>query len=148
MPISLAIISNIETAIESDRLMHMVTNEQKTVILDAVNAASKRWKSAFNSGDAAGCASQYEHNAVMHARPFGTFTGTVEIQGFWQKLIDDGFSDVAYLDPQVEVIDETSAILTSGWTMNKAGGVIHKELWVLQSDGTAKLREDDFEAKG
>ena len=30
--------------------------------------------------------------------------------------------------------------------MNKAQGVIHKELWVLQSDGTAKLREDDFEA--
>jgi len=32
--------------------------------------------------------------------------------------------------------------------MNKAGGVIHKELWVLQEDGNAKLREDDFEAMG
>ncbi|ESA32587.1 hypothetical protein N836_25055 [Leptolyngbya sp. Heron Island J] len=32
--------------------------------------------------------------------------------------------------------------------MNKAHGVIHKELWVLQVDGTAKLREDIFEAQG
>ncbi len=32
--------------------------------------------------------------------------------------------------------------------MNKASGVIHKELWVLQPDGTAKLREDYFEATG
>ena len=84
----------------------------------------------------------------MHARPFGSFTGTAEIQGFWQKLIEDGFSDVEYIDPRIEVVDQASAILVSGWKMNKASGVIHKELWVLQEDGTAKLREDDFEAKG
>ena len=83
----------------------------------------------------------------MHARPFGTFTGTAEIQSFWQQLIDDGFSKVEYIDPKVEVVDETSAILTSAWKMNKAEGVIHKELWVLQENGIAKLREDDFEAK-
>lgn len=82
----------------------------------------------------------------MHARPFGTFTGTTEIQAFWQKLIADGFSDVEYLDPTIEVMDATSAVLTAGWKMNNAQGVIHKELWVLQADGTAKLREDDFEA--
>ena len=70
----------------------------------------------------------------------------LKFRGFWQKLIDDGFSDVDYIAPQIEVIDEKSAILTSGWKMNKAGGVIHKELWVLQEDGSAKLREDDFEA--
>ena len=126
----------------------MTTIEQKATVLDAVNKASAQWKSAFNSSDAASCAAQYENNAIMQARPFGTFTGTVQIQGFWQKLIDEGFSDVDYIQPKIEVVDETSAILTSGWKMNKAGGVIHKELWVLQADGTAKLREDDFEAKG
>ena len=31
--------------------------------------------------------------------------------------------------------------------MGKAKGVIHKELWVIQNDGIAKLREDDFEAE-
>ena len=126
----------------------MTTAEQKAAVLSAVKQASVQWQSAFNSSDAAGCAAQYEKNAVMHARPFGTFTGASEIQSFWQKLINDGFSDVEYVDPHVEVVDEASAILTSGWTMNKASGVIHKELWVMQTDGTAKLREDDFEAKG
>ena len=63
----------------------MITNTQKDTLLDAVNKASSLWKSAFNSGDAAGCAEQYERNAVMYARPFGTFTGIEEIQSFWQK---------------------------------------------------------------
>ncbi len=116
-------------------------------VLNAVRKASAQWKSAFNSGDAKGCAEQYENNAVMHARPFGTFTGVVEIQSFWQQLIEDGFSDVEYINLKIEVINETSALLTSEWKMNKAKGVIHKELWVLQEDGSAKLREDDFEAK-
>jgi hypothetical protein len=30
--------------------------------------------------------------------------------------------------------------------MNKAAGTITKELWVLQNDGRALLREDFFEA--
>ncbi len=129
-------------------MMNRTSDEQKSVVLKAIDKASAQWKSAFNSGDADGCATQYEKTAVMHARPFGIFTGTSEIQEFWQKLIDDGFADVEYLDPQIEVIDEKSALLTSGWKMNKARGVIHKELWVIQEDGTAKLREDDFEATG
>ena len=82
----------------------MVSNEQKAIVLEAVHKASEQWKTAFNSGDAAGCAGQYEKNAVMQAKPFGTFTGIAAIQAFWQKLIDDGFSDVAYLEPQIKVI--------------------------------------------
>ncbi|MBT5709241.1 MAG: nuclear transport factor 2 family protein [Verrucomicrobia bacterium] len=115
-------------------------------VIAAVKRASMRWKNSFNSGDAAGCAAQYEQEAVMHARPFGTFTGTEEICGFWQKLIEDGFKDVDYIEPQIENTDNKSATLTSKWKMNKASGVIHKELWVIQEDGEAKLREDDFEA--
>ena len=126
----------------------MMTEESKSTVLDAVNTASTKWKYAFNSGDAVGCAAQYEEAAVMNAKPFGTFTGTAEIQAFWQKLIDDGFSDVDYIEPKIEVNGATSAVLTSGWKMNNAAGVITKELWVLQPDGTAKLREDDFEVQG
>ncbi len=117
-------------------------------VLSAVKAASKKWQTSFNNGDAAGCAAQYEENAIMHARPFGTFTGTAEIQAFWEKLIGDGFADVQYINPEIEVLDDSSAILKSGWSMNNAKGVIHKELWVIQPDGSAKLREDDFEAQG
>ncbi len=126
----------------------MITEEQKNTVLDLVRDSSTKWKEAFNSGNAAGCAAQYEEDAVMNAKPFGTFTGTSEIKAFWQKLIDDGFSDVDYINPVVEVVDEMRAVLKSGWKMNKAAGVIHKELWVIQSDGTAKLREDDFEVQG
>lgn len=125
-----------------------MNEKQKAVVLDAIKKASEIWKSAFNRGDSVACSEQYEKTAVMHARPFGTFTGTDEIQSFWQKLIDDGFSDVEYVDAKIEVIDESSALLTSGWKMNKASGVIHKELWALQEDGSAKLREDDFEVTG
>ena len=125
---------------------NMLTEKQKATVLEAVTTGSAAWRSAFNSGDAAGCTAQYEENAVMHARPFGTFTGRSEIRSFWQKLIDDGFSDVEYIEPQIEILNQTSAVLSASWTMNRAQGVIHKELWVLQEDGTAKLREDDFEA--
>ena len=126
----------------------MTSNDEKDTVLNAVEIANTVWKSAFNTGDAAGCANQYEENATMRAEPFGTFTGTKEIQAFWQNLIDEGYSDVSYAEPRIEVIDSSSAVLRSGWKMNKASGVIHKELWVLQADGTAKLREDYFEAKG
>jgi len=115
-------------------------------VIAAVKRASERWKNSFNSGDAAGCAAQYEQEAVMHAQPFGTFTGTEAIRGFWQKLIEDGFKDVDYIEPRIEKINDKSARLTAKWKMNNASGVIHKELWVIQDDGEAKLREDDFEA--
>ncbi|SMN15275.1 Isochorismatase [uncultured Candidatus Thioglobus sp.] len=124
-----------------------MNKNDNTVILEAINIASTKWKNAFNSGDATGCAAQYEEKAIMNAKPFGAYTGAVEIQAFWQKLIDGGFSDIDYINPEIKVIDENSAILTSNWKMNKAHGMITKELWVLQSDGTAKLREDDFEAQ-
>lgn len=107
-----------------------MTSEQDTHLIKAVKQASSEWKAAFNSGNAKGCANQYEADAIMHARPFGTFTGHSEIESFWQKLIDDGFNSVEYINPKFETIDEQSALLTSGWKMNKASGVIHKELWI------------------
>ena len=124
----------------------MLSDEQKEVVLNAVKKASGEWISAFNSGDVEGCVAQYEENAVMNVNPFGQFTGTEQIRAFWQKLIDEGFSDVEYIDPKIEVVNEIRAELKAGWKMNKAHGVIHRDLWVLQEDGSAKLREDNFEA--
>ncbi|WP_421782074.1 YybH family protein [Kiloniella litopenaei] len=121
-----------------------MTTDLKTAVINA----SEKWKAAFNSGDAAGCAACYEADAVMVATPFGTYSGHSEIQSFWQNLIDNGFTDVDYLDPDITVLDDTSVLLTSGWKMNKAHGVITRELWVLQDDGTMALREDHFEAQG
>lgn len=108
--------------------------------------ASTKWKNYFNQGDAKGCASMYEEHAEMVAMPFGTFKGREEIQAFWQNLIDQGFADVAYVEPQIDTLDDASTLLKSGWTMNNAKGVITRELWILQQDGTMRLREDHFEA--
>ena len=47
----------------------MLSNEQKEVVLSALNTASEKWKAAFNHGDAKGCGSQYESDAVMVAKP-------------------------------------------------------------------------------
>lgn len=126
----------------------MVTETEKATVIAAVQQGSHRWQTAFNQGDAATCAAAYEPTAVMQARPMGTFTGTAEIQAFWQQLMTDGFTHVEYLEPKIQVLDATSAVLSSPWRMNKASGLIHRELWVLQPDGTAKLREDDFEVTG
>jgi len=72
----------------------MTPNNKKEQLLKAINKASSRWKSAFNSGDAFSCAKQYESSAIMYAKPLGTYKGTEEIQNLWQKLIDDGYSTV------------------------------------------------------
>lgn len=125
-----------------------MTQSDATTVRAAVEAGSQRWKVAFNGGDAAGCAAAYEPDAVMNAKPLGSFTGRADIEAFWTKLIADGYCDVEYIDPQIEILDDRSAILSAGWRMNKAHGVITKELWVIQPDGTALLREDDFEVQG
>ncbi|MEN8695320.1 MAG: nuclear transport factor 2 family protein [Akkermansiaceae bacterium] len=115
-------------------------------LITAAEEANMRWKEAFNAGDAKRCAFLYEKSATMRAEPFGIFKGRDAIQAFWQTLIDQGFSDVEYMEPKIEVQDASTAILTTDWTMNKAYGQIHREVWALQEDGTAKFREDVFEA--
>ncbi|MDE0764091.1 MAG: MBL fold metallo-hydrolase [Porticoccaceae bacterium] len=125
-----------------------IAGEVQAKVKKAVWAASARWIKGFNAGDAQRCADAYEAHAEMIATPFGRFVGRAAIKAFWQNLIDQGFSDVTYIEPKIEVISARAAIITSGWSMNKAQGIITKELWVLQEDGTAKLRIDLFEAFG
>lgn len=105
-----------------------------------------RWREAFNAGDAQRCALIYERCATVRAEPFGIFKGRNAIQAFWQTLIDHGFSNVEYMEPKIEVQDAGTAILTADWTMNKAYGQIHREVWARQEDGTVKLREGVIEA--
>ncbi|WP_038227005.1 YybH family protein [Vibrio sp. ER1A] len=106
------------------------------------------WQVAFNNQDAAGCAAQYAEDAVMVAKPFGTFEGREAIQAFWQNIMDQGFKDVNYTNTKWEKAGETSYILTSDWTMNNAFGVVHKELWEIQTDGASRLTYDEFEVLG
>lgn len=124
------------------------TYSTKRELEHLVRHASYNWKEYFNSGNAKGCATLYHDNAVMHARPFGSFTGLLEIENFWQKLINDGYSSVTYHNLMLSIKSDNQVILTADWTMNKAKGIIHKELWTLDSEGILKLLEDDFEVTG
>lgn len=119
-----------------------------TQIPESFKNGINQWKKAFNQQDAAGCAGQYKENAVMHARPFGTFRGTKEIHAFWQQIIDSGYREVEYQDTSWEQKDGNCFILRSAWTMNKAFGVVHEEHWERQPDGSVKLTYDDFEVLG
>lgn len=117
-------------------------------VLEACQAGIEAWKQAFNRQDSQACAAQYAIDTTMVAKPFGTFEGREQIQAFWQNIIEQGFADVAYTDTVWEQRDEKSYVLTSKWTMNKAFGVVHKEVWTVQDDGKARLTYDEFEVQG
>ncbi len=124
-----------------------MNNIQSNDLLTAVQKGSRNWQNAFNAGNAEGCANCYEKDAELRAKPIGEFKGRAQIRMFWSNLIRDGFNSVEYIDPQIMVVTEDSAILSANWRMNKAHGVIVKELWVLQPNGAALLREDEFEVQ-
>ncbi|QFT33124.1 SnoaL-like domain protein [Labrenzia sp. THAF82] len=113
----------------------------------AVAKASRAWRDAFNAGDATAAAALYEEDAIMVAKPFGTFKGRDAIEAFWTKLIEDGFDDVVYFNTSTTIVDKslTSARVAADWKMNNAQGIITNEHWVLQPDGSVLLREDHFE---
>jgi ketosteroid isomerase-like protein len=117
-------------------------------LLAKCQAGISTWQLAFNRQDAAGCAARYTVDSVMDARPFGTFTGRQEIQAFWQGIMDKGFADVEYTNINWEAAEDQGYILSSSWTMNKAFGVVHREHWVIEEDGEARLLSDDFEVQG
>ena len=121
---------------------------ESNALVDAVLAASERWRSAFNRGDAKAAAAQYEEDAWMHASPLANVRGRDAIEQFWQQLVEQGFAEVEYVEPSLTLLSATSARLGSGWRMNNAQGVITNELWVIQDDGSALLREDEFEVQG
>ena len=116
--------------------------------LERAQAGISEWQIAFNNQDAAGCAAQYTEDCIMVAKPFGIFEGREAIQGFWQNIMDQGFNSVDYTNTKWEKDSENGYILTSDWTMNKAFGVVHKELWEVQEDGKSRLTYDEFEVLG
>ncbi|MBF4245218.1 isochorismatase [Vibrio anguillarum] len=117
-------------------------------VLAACQQGIEAWQSAFNQQDAKGCADQYISTSTMHARPFGVFEGKSAIEAFWQDIMDEGFKEVSYTNVYWEPAGQNGYILTAEWQMNKAFGVIHKEHWVVESDGKARLASDDFEVLG
>ncbi|AOT06916.1 YybH family protein [Pseudoalteromonas luteoviolacea] len=119
-----------------------------TAQLDLCKAGIAAWQHAFNRQDAQACAQQYTEQATMKALPFGEFTGRDQIAEFWQDIMNQGFNDVDYTEVDWQSSPDGGYILTSNWTMNKAYGVVHKEHWIIEQDGQARLIYDEFEVLG
>lgn len=122
-------------------------SKSSKVLQDAVAAALKSWMDGFNAKNGQQCANVYLQNAEMIARPFGPMrVGKDAIKEFWDGLISTGFETVSYQDIVVTPVTKDLAVLQANWTMNKAKGIIHQEVWQLQADGNARLLLDHFEA--
>lgn len=112
----------------------------KKEVLDA----SKNWISNFNKGNTIEIANAYTEDAIMAAKPFGTFEGKKAIGEFWTPFIKSGATDLKYTNTKVEVINDKKAIISSHWSMNVGKGIITNETWV-KIDGIWKLKNDHFE---
>ena len=110
-----------------------------------VLAVSQQWIANFNKGDIDACVAGYLPDAIMEAKPMGTFKGTQAIDGFWRPFMSSGAKGLVYQDIQLEVIDESTAHLSANWQMNVGQGVITLEKWVKQSNGQWLLAHDAFE---
>lgn len=120
-------------------------DENFTVARNEVLRASQEWITNFNMGNVDACVAGYLPNAVIDAKPMGTFTGTKEIDDFWRPFITSGATDLQYQEVSLEIIDETTAHLSAKWHMNVGRGVISLEKWVKQSNGQWLLAHDAFE---
>ncbi len=116
-----------------------------TTLRDQVSTASQQWIASFNRGDVTACVASYLPNAVMEAKPMGTFTGTQEIEGFWRPFMTSGATDLEYRDVNMEIINATTVHLSANWRMNVGHGIITLEKWVKQTNGQWLLAYDAFE---
>lgn len=108
---------------------------------------SRQWIQDFNNKNVRGCVDAYTANAVVNARPMGTFNGIAEIEGFWRPFIETGASDLEYNNIVVAVENDNTVLLKADWSMNIGKGVIIQERWVKQADGKWLLEHDDFEVQ-
>jgi pimeloyl-ACP methyl ester carboxylesterase len=108
--------------------------------------ASQNWIANFNKGDTITVSEAYTKNALMVAKPFGTFKGRKAIEAFWTPFIKSGATDLKYTNTKIKVVTKNRAILSSDWKMNVGKGVITNETWIKKG-GIWKLSEDYFEVK-
>jgi ketosteroid isomerase-like protein len=116
-----------------------------TTLRNEVLTASHQWIANFNNGKVDACVAAYLPNAIMEAKPLGTFTGTQEIEAFWHPFITSEATSLEYQEVSLEIINETTVHLSAKWRMNVGHGVITLEKWVKQPNGQWLLGHDAFE---
>lgn len=119
--------------------------ERQSTIREAVLTASQQWIASFNRGDADACVGAYTPDAVIQAKPLGIFRGRSTIEDFWRPFMASGAKDLVYHNINVEVVDESTVLLSAEWSMNVGRGIITKEKWSKQQDEVWRLEEDHFE---
>lgn len=122
-----------------------MTNTSHELVQSEVLTASQNWINSFNQGKTDKCVATYTTHAVMQAKPMGTFVGRDAISEFWTPFIASGATDLEYHDVNIKILDESTALLSANWSMNVGRGIITKEKWVKQGNGSWLLEEDDFE---
>ena len=122
-----------------------MTSQTIHQIREDVLARSRNWIHDFNLGKSDACIAAYTPDAVMRAKPMGTFIGTEAIAQFWKPFMASGAKELTYADVNIEIVDESTALLSATWSMNVGRGVITKEKWIKQENGDWLLAEDNFE---
>lgn len=106
---------------------------------------SRKWIQDFNNKNINGCVEAYTIDAVVNARPMGTYKGLSEIEGFWRPFIETGAGDLEHSNVVMAVEDDTTVLLKADWKMNLGEGEIIQQRWVKKSDGKWLLEYEDFE---
>ena len=99
------------------------------IILEDVIKASIKFTKGFNAGNGIVCGNGYSEKATLNAIPFASINGKNEIQGFWEKLIKDGATNLTYHNPTFKVTTGNNAFIASQWSMNIGEGKIYQEKW-------------------
>ncbi|WBX74505.1 hypothetical protein PG913_04740 [Tenacibaculum pacificus] len=113
------------------------------LILEDVIKASIEWTNGFNTQKGTICANGYSKDAYLNAIPFASINGKKGIQGFWEKLIKDGATNLTYHNPTFKVTTDNTAFLSSQWSMNIGEGKIYQEKWE-KTNNTWLLTYDEF----
>ncbi|MFB3148319.1 MAG: nuclear transport factor 2 family protein [Thermodesulfobacteriota bacterium] len=124
-----------------------MSDSDRDKIRKEVLESSQNWIANFNNGDARACIDAYTIDAVLYAKPFGTFRGIQEIESFWKPFIETGAGDLEYSNVSVAIENETTVLLTADWEMNVGRGIITMERWVKRGEGKWLLEFDDFEVQ-
>ena len=110
-----------------------------------VMAVVREWIRNFNEGNLEHCVSAYTPDAVMNAKPFGTFTGQRAIGAYWKLFIESDTGELAYRNVKLQSQGENTVHLTGEWTTNNGRGLVLLEIWVKQNDGSWRIVSDNYE---
>jgi len=115
-----------------------------------IEAAEQQWLNAFNGGDAAGVAQQYEEQARLMPPNLDILEGRGAIEAFCKEFVATGAQLAFRLLTVHESPQVCSAVGTYEMTIPVPGGEPQKdsgkfvEVWRRQGDGSWQIADDIF----